>query len=101
MATVTAVKIASTRVKLFTLELPSGGNFKAGQHYDVQLTAPDGYQAQRSYSLASSPGDTDLIEIAIALIDDGEVSSYSPHSVEPGQRIEIRCPTGRHLPCEP
>ncbi|KAA1303370.1 MAG: oxidoreductase [SAR202 cluster bacterium] len=101
VATVTAVKIASTRVKLFTLELPSGGNFKAGQHYDVQLTAPDGYQAQRSYSLASSPGDTDLIEIAIELIDDGEVSSYFHHSVEPGQRIEIRGPIGGHFTWKP
>ena len=83
------------------LNLPSGGNFKAGQHYDVQLTAPDGYQAQRSYSLASSPGDTDLIEIAIELIDDGEVSSYFHHSVEPGQRIEIRGPIGGHFTWKP
>ena len=101
VATVTAVKIASNRVKLFTLELPSSGNFKAGQHYDVRLTAPDGYQAQRSYSLASSPGDTNLIEIAIELIDDGEVSSYFHDSVEPGEMIEIRGPIGGHFTWEP
>ena len=101
MATVTAVGIASDRVKLFTLELPSGGNFKAGQHYDVRLTAPDGYQAQRSYSLASSPGDTNLIEIAIELIDDGEVSSYFHDSVEPGEMIEVRGPIGGHFTWEP
>lgn len=100
-ATVTAVRIASARVKLFTLELPSGGNFKAGQHYDVRLTAPDGYQAQRSYSLASSPGDTNLIEIAIELIDDGEVSSYFHDSVEPGEMIEVRGPIGGHFTWEP
>lgn len=100
-ATVTAVRIASARVKLFTLELPSGGNFKAGQHYDVRLTAPDGYQAQRSYSLASSPGNTNLIEIAIELIDDGEVSSYFHDSVEPGEMIEVRGPIGGHFTWEP
>ena len=101
MATVTKVRVASDRVKLFTLEVPTGGNFKAGQHYDVRLTAPDGYQAQRSYSLASSPGDTNLIEIAIELIDDGEVSSYFHDSVEPGEMIEIRGPIGGHFTWEP
>ncbi len=101
MATVTKVRVASDRVKLFTLELPSGGNFKAGQHYDLRLTAPDGYQAQRSYSLASSPGDTNLIEIAIELIDDGEVSSYFHDSVEPGEMIEVRGPIGGHFTWEP
>mgnify|MGYP001287307950 FL=1 len=101
MATVTKVRVASDRVKLFTLEVPTGGNFKAGQHYDVRLTAPDGYQAQRSYSLASSPGDTNLIEIAIELIDDGEVSSYFHDSVEPGEMIEVRGPIGGHFTWEP
>jgi len=101
VATVTKVRVASDRVKLFTLEVPTGGNFKAGQHYDVRLTAPDGYQAQRSYSLASSPGDTNLIEIAIELIDDGEVSSYFHDSVEPGEMIEVRGPIGGHFTWEP
>ncbi len=101
MATVTKVRVASDRVKLFTLEVPTGGNFKAGQHYDVRLTAPDGYQAQRSYSLASSPRDTNLIEIAIELIDDGEVSSYFHDSVEPGEMIEVRGPIGGHFTWEP
>ena len=101
MATVTTVRVASERVKLFTLEVPAGGNFKAGQHYDVRLTAPDGYQAQRSYSLASSPGKTNLIEIAIELIDDGEVSSYFHESVGPGEMIEVRGPIGGHFTWEP
>ena len=101
MATVTKVRVASDRVKLFTLEVPTGGNFKAGQHYDVRLTAPDGYQAQRSYSLASSPGKTNLIEMAIELIDDGEVSSYFHDSVEPGEMIEVRGPIGGHFTWEP
>ena len=101
MATVTKVRVASDRVKLFTLEVPTGGNFKAGQHYDVRLTAPDGYPAQRTYSLASSPGDTNLIEIAIELIDDGEASSYFHDSVEPGEMIEVRGPIGGHFTWEP
>lgn len=68
----------------------------AGQHIDVRLTAEDGYQAQRSYSIASAPG-TDLLELAIERLDDGEVSPYFHDVAQPGDAIEIRGPIGGHF----
>jgi ferredoxin-NADP reductase len=63
-----------------------------GQHYDVRLTAPDGYQAQRSYSIASSPLDRGTIELTIDRLDDGEVSSYFHEVVTDGDQVELRGP---------
>src|SRR4051794_29173987 len=63
-----------------------------GQHYDVRLTAPDGYQAQRSYSVASSPLDEGEIELTIDRLDDGEVSPYFHDVVVEGDQIEVRGP---------
>ncbi len=63
-----------------------------GQHYDVRLTAPDGYSAQRSYSIASSPLDEGEIELTVDRLDDGEVSPYLHDVVEEGDQIELRGP---------
>jgi ferredoxin-NADP reductase len=63
-----------------------------GQHYDVRLTAPDGYQAQRSYSIASSPLDEGEIELTIDRLDDGEVSPYFHDVVRAGDEVEVRGP---------
>ncbi len=68
----------------------------AGQHVDVRLTAPDGYQAQRSYSIASAPG-ADLLELAIERLDDGEVSPYFHEVARRGDSIELRGPIGGHF----
>lgn len=68
----------------------------AGQHLDVRLTAPDGYQAQRSYSIASAPG-TELAELLIEKLDDGEVSPYFHEAAQPGDTIEVRGPIGGHF----
>jgi ferredoxin-NADP reductase len=68
----------------------------AGQHVDVRLTAPDGYQAQRSYSIASAPG-AELVELAIERLDDGEVSPYFHEVARPGDSIELRGPIGGHF----
>ena len=68
----------------------------AGQHVDVRLTAPDGYQAQRSYSIASAPG-ADLVELAIERLNDGEVSPYFHEVARPGDSIELRGPIGGHF----
>ena len=68
----------------------------AGQHVDIRLTAPDGYQAQRSYSLASAPG-SDTVELAIERLDDGEVSPYFHEVARAGDVIEIRGPIGGHF----
>jgi ferredoxin-NADP reductase len=63
-----------------------------GQHYDVRLTAPDGYRAQRSYSVASSPLDEGVIELTIDRLDDGEVSPYFHDVVVEGDQVEVRGP---------
>jgi len=63
-----------------------------GQHYDVRLTAPDGYRAQRSYSVASSPLDEGEIELTIDRLDDGEVSPYFHDVVAEGDEVEVRGP---------
>ena len=97
IATVESVIDASERVKLFRLKLPTQKRFFAGQHYDIRLTAPDGYQAQRSYSISSSPDDPTTLEFAIELIHDGEVSSYFHEAVKPGEKIELRGPIGGHF----
>ena len=68
----------------------------AGQHVDVRLTAPDGYQAQRSYSIASAPG-AELIELAVERLDDGEVSPYFHDVAAIGDTIEVRGPIGGHF----
>jgi len=97
IATVESVVVASPRVKLFRLSLGASQKFRAGQHYDIRLTAPDGYQAQRSYSVSSSPEDVRSLELAIELIDEGEVSSYFHEAVEPGEMIELRGPIGGYF----
>ncbi len=68
----------------------------AGQHVDVRLTAPDGYQAQRSYSIASAPG-APLIELAVEAFEDGEVSPYLCEIAQVGDTIELRGPIGGHF----
>ena len=69
---------------------------EAGQHIDVRLTAPDGYQAQRSYSIASAPDDS-LIELAVERLENGEVSPYFVDIAQPGDTIEVRGPLGGHF----
>ncbi len=93
-ATVERVVAETFRVKTFTVRLPEWRPFKAGQHYDVRLTAPDGYQAQRSYSIASPPEREGVIDLTIELMEGGEVSPYFHEIVEPGDRIEMRGPIG-------
>jgi ferredoxin-NADP reductase len=92
IATVTEVKVETPRVKSFRFELPMWMEHLPGQHYDVRLTAPDGYRAQRSYSIASSPLDVGEIELTIDQLDDGEVSPYFHEVVEVGDRVELRGP---------
>ena len=101
IATVTSITSASPRVKLFQLEFETETKFRAGQYFDIRLTAPDGYQAQRSYSVSSSPSDSKKIELTIELIDDGEVSSYFHELVDIGDKIELRGPIGGHFTISP
>jgi ferredoxin-NADP reductase len=92
LATVTAIKTETPRVKSFRLELPMWMAHLPGQHYDVRLTAPDGYTAQRSYSVASSPLDRGAIELTIDCLADGEVSPYFHDVVVEGDKVEVRGP---------
>jgi len=94
LATVERVTVETYRAKTYTLRLSEPRPFRAGQHYDVRLTAPDGYQAQRSYSIASAPGDFGRIDLTVELIPDGEVSPYFHEVVEPGDVLEVRGPIG-------
>ncbi len=94
IATVESILIETTDVKTFTLAPEKPIHFVAGQHIDVRLTAPDGYQAQRSYSIASAPERNRSIDITIELLDDGEVSPYFHHVVQPGDKVEFRGPIG-------
>jgi ferredoxin-NADP reductase len=92
IGTVTRVKEETPRVKSFRIELPMWMEHLPGQHYDVRLTAPDGYRAQRSYSIASSPLDECEVELTIDRLDDGEVSPYFHDVVEEGDQVELRGP---------
>ena len=95
LAAVERVTVETYRAKTFTLRLAEPRPFLAGQHYDVRLTAPDGYQAQRSYSVASAPSDAaGCIDLTVELIPDGEVSPYFHEVVQPGDALEVRGPIG-------
>jgi ferredoxin-NADP reductase len=92
IATVSAIKPQTPSVKSFRLALPTWMPHLPGQHYDVRLTAPDGYSAQRSYSVGSSPLDEGEIELTIDCLADGEVSPYFHDVVREGDRVEVRGP---------
>lgn len=97
-ATVAAIRPLSRTVKSFLFRLSEPFDFVAGQHVAVRLTAPDGYRAQRSYSIASAPdGGGGTIELAIERLDDGEVSPFFHDVVEVGDEIEIGGPIGGHF----
>ncbi|MGD9990429.1 FAD-binding oxidoreductase [Pseudonocardia sp.] len=83
--------------KTFTVTLPQPRPFWAGQHVVVRLTAPDGYRAQRSYSIASAPSDAAEIDLTVELLADGEVSRFLHDGVEVGDALEVRGPIGGHF----
>jgi ferredoxin-NADP reductase len=78
------------------LDVPDWPGHRAGQHVDVRLTAEDGYQAQRSYSIASAPG-SEQLELTVVRIDDGEVSPYLASDLDVGDQIELRGPVGGYF----
>ena len=87
------------RAKCLFLEVPGWEGHKAGQHMDVRLTAEDGYQAQRSYSIASAPEDG-WVALVVERIEDGEVSPYLTDELRVGVRLELRGPIGSWFPWE-
>jgi ferredoxin-NADP reductase len=93
VATVAETILETARTTTLRLDVPSWPGHRAGQHVDVRLTAEDGYQAQRSYSIASRPG-ADRLELTVVRIDDGEVSPYLTTDAEVGDQFEVRGPIG-------
>jgi ferredoxin-NADP reductase len=96
-ATITAIDVDTPRVKSFFLAPAAPFPFRAGQHVDVRLTAPDGYHAERSYSIASAPEMPDRIELAIEKLSDGEVSPFFHDVAAVGDAIELRGPIGGYF----
>jgi ferredoxin-NADP reductase len=94
-AGITAIVPQTPRIKSFYFELSHPFTFRAGQHVDVRLTAPDLYQAERSYSIASAPHSR--LELVIERLDDGEVSPFFHDVAEVGDDIELRGPIGGHF----
>src|SRR5207248_7212897 len=84
------------RVRSIVLDLPEWPGHRAGQHVDVRLTAEDGYQAQRSYSIASAPEDESLV-LTVERLDDGEVSPYLADELRPGDELALRGPIGGYF----
>lgn len=93
-ATVVGITDETPRAKTLRLALEHPIRHEPGQHYVVRLTAPDGYTASRSYSIASAPADTNEIELTVELLDGGEVSTFLHDVLEIGDELEVRGPIG-------
>jgi ferredoxin-NADP reductase len=93
---VVEVVTESARTKSIVLDAADWPGHLAGQHVDVRLTAEDGYQAQRSYSIASAPEDEHLV-LTVERLDDGEVSPYLTDELRPGDELEFRGPIGGYF----
>ena len=98
--TVTRIIAETSHAKTLVLDVPGWPGHLAGQHVDVRLTAEDGYQAQRSYSIASEPSRPTLA-ITIERLEDGEVSPYLSDALGVGDRVELRGPIGGYFVWEP
>jgi ferredoxin-NADP reductase len=85
------------RVRSIVLAVPGWPGHRAGQHVDVRLTADDGYQAQRSYSIASAPDIGERLALTVERIADGEVSPYLAGELRPGDKLELRGPIGGYF----
>lgn len=97
IATVKSIQEETPRVKTITLTLPDWIIHRPGQHVDLRLTAPDGYQAQRSYSIASAPERRGEIDLVVERLDDGEVSTFLHDVLVLGDQVEVRGPIGGYF----
>jgi ferredoxin-NADP reductase len=98
-ATVRSMMDETPSVRTLELDVPGWPGHMAGQHLDVRLTADDGYQAERGYSIASAPGEG--VAITVERLDDGEVSPYLTEEIRPGDMFEVRGPIGQYFIWEP
>ena len=95
LGTVVDIRGETARAKTFRFALPTPSRHMPGQHFVVRLTAPDGYTASRSYSVATAPDGSNEIELTVELLDGGEVSTFLHDVVEVGDELELRGPIGR------
>lgn len=98
---VEGITVETGRAKTFTLRLPAPLGHRAGQHVVVRLTAPDGYTAARSYSVASPPTAEPTIDLTVERLDEGEVSTYLHDVAEVGDELELRGPIGTRFAWDP
>jgi ferredoxin-NADP reductase len=96
LGTVVELVDETPRAKSIVLDVPEWPGHRAGQHVDVRLTAEDGYQAQRSYSIASAPEDGHVV-LTVERLEDGEVSPYLVDELRPGDEVELRGPVGGYF----
>jgi ferredoxin-NADP reductase len=96
VATVAEVVPETSDAVTIALDVPGWPGHAAGQHVDLRLTAEDGYQAERSYSIASAP-ENERVQLTVERIDDGEVSPYLAGVLQPGDPLELRGPIGGHF----
>jgi ferredoxin-NADP reductase len=96
IATLVESKMVASDVKSLTCDVADWVQHKPGQHYDIRLTAPDGYQAERKYSIASPPEQIGQVEFGIQLLEGGEVSPYL-FQIQPGEQVEIHGPIGGYF----
>ncbi len=94
---VVAIRPETPRTRSITLALPNWMGHRAGQHVDVRLTAEDGYQAERSYSIASPPEEAPRVTLTVERLDDGEVSPYLTEELRIGDKLELRGPIGGYF----
>jgi len=94
-ATVAAVTRETASTVTLSLSVPDWPGHRAGQHVDIRLTAEDGYQAERAYSIASAPGEP--LAITVERLDDGEVSPYLTEEARTGDQLEVRGPVGGYF----
>jgi ferredoxin-NADP reductase len=99
-AVVVEIVPETPRAKTILFDVPGWPGHRAGQHVDIRLTAEDGYQTERSFSIASAP-DGSRLALTVVRIDDGEVSPYLTDDLRPGDRIELRGPVGGYFVWEP
>ena len=100
VATVDAARAESPSARTLILRVPGWPGHLPGQHVDVRLTAEDGYQAERGYSIASAPG-SERVELTVERLDDGEVSPYLAGELRKGDQLELRGPVGGYFVWEP
>ena len=92
--TISSIEVETYRASTYRVAVAAWRRFRPGQHVDVRLTAPDGYQAQRSYSIASAPETTGVLDLTVEIVADGEVSGWFHETAAVGDTFELRGPIG-------